>query len=215
MGASPVFFTPVRYASLLTMTSVPSIKSPGFNPSRSLFALNRYGIVIAGIRPLISPCLTIASLRSGVIDCTWPLSAYVRSPARRCERCATNATISSAVTTMMTMRIGSRRNCIESSLHGLGRHLRLQLPRVEGEFLSRRSRGEEDAAVLRGAFSDRRDQLHVLPDADREARRLVGGAGAVAVPLYAESAATHHARQPAEGRRRFDRAFLRGGGNAR
>src|SRR2546430_3240443 len=84
--------------------------------------------------------------------------------------------------------ISSRRNCIESSLHGLGWHFRLQLPRVEGEFLSRRSRGGEDAAVLRRAFFDRRDQLHVLPDADGEARRRMGRADAVAVSADAESA---------------------------
>ena len=69
---------------------------------------------------------------------------------------------------------------------------------MEGQLLSDGPAAGEDAAVLRGALSDRRDQLHVLSDADGEARRRVGGADAVALQADAQGAAAHHARQPAE-----------------
>jgi uncharacterized protein YecE (DUF72 family) len=63
---------------------------------------------------------------------------------------------------------------------------------MERQLLSVGSRGGEDAAVLRRAVSDGRDQLHVLPHADREARRRLGGADAVAdsVARFCEVAAT-------------------------
>ena len=47
-------------------------------------------------------------------------------------------------------------------------------------------------------FPDGRDQLHVLPDAEREAGRRLGGADAVALQADAEGAAADHPRQPAE-----------------
>src|SRR5438477_336991 len=107
--------------------------------------------------------------------------------------------VRTAASAIARRTISSRRNCIESSLHGLGRHLRLQLPRVEGQFLSRRSRRGEDAAVLRRTFSDGRDQLHVLPHADGETRRWLGRADAVAVSDHAQGAAADHPRQRDEG----------------
>ena len=75
-------------------------------------------------------------------------------------------------------------------------------PEWKGSFYPVGSAGGEDAAVLRGALSDRRDQLHVLPDAEREAGGRVGGADAVALQADAQGAAPHHARQPAEELRR-------------
>ena len=50
-------------------------------------------------------------------------------------------------------------------------------PEWKGSFYPEKSRRGEDAAVLRGAVSDRRDQLHVLPDAEREAGRRAGPTG--------------------------------------
>src|SRR5262245_33640072 len=94
---------------------------------------------------------------------------------------------------------------------GLGGHVRLQLSRVEGELLSVRSSRGEDAAVLRGAFSDGRDQLHVLPHAEREAGLGLGGADAVAVQADAQGVATDHARQPAEEHRIARGRVLSGG----
>ena len=60
-GARPTFFTSTRYASFGTMTSVASTTSPGATPSSSFVSRTLYGIVIAGIRPLISSCLIVAS----------------------------------------------------------------------------------------------------------------------------------------------------------
>src|ERR1700682_5349560 len=87
---------------------------------------------------------------------------------------------------------------VYSQRHDLDWHVRLQLPGVEGQLLSRRPVRREDAAVLRRAFSHRRDQLHLLPDAEREAGGRMGGADAVALQVDAEGAAAHHARQPVE-----------------
>ena len=58
------------------------------------------------------------------------------------------------------------------------RHVRLQLPGVEGQLLSRGSAGREDAAVLRRPVRHGGDQLHVLPDADAEAGGRLVRAGA-------------------------------------
>src|SRR4029453_3167987 len=54
-------------------------------------------------------------------------------------------------------------------------HVRLQLPRGEGQLLSIGSAGGEDAAVLRRAVPNRRDQLHVLSDAEPKTREGLGG----------------------------------------
>src|SRR4051812_17157263 len=86
---------------------------------------------------------------------------------------------------------------------------------MEGQLLSRRPRDGEDAAVLRRAVSDRRDQLHLLPHAERKDRVRLGGADPVAVQTDAEGAAADHARQPVEERRRIRRRLLPGGGDAR
>src|SRR2546428_4058612 len=69
---------------------------------------------------------------------------------------------------------------------------------MEGQLLSEGSAAGEDAAVLRGALSDGRNQLHVLSHADGEARRRMGGADAVALSADAQGPTAHHARQPAE-----------------
>src|SRR5947208_11211899 len=86
---------------------------------------------------------------------------------------------------------------------------------MERQFLSERSRVDENAAVLCRAVSHRRDQLYVLPDAEREARRRMGGAHAVAVQADAESAAADHARQQIEKCRWARQRVLPGGGDAR
>src|SRR6266851_1295619 len=83
-------------------------------------------------------------------------------------------------------------------LHDLDRYLRLQLSRVEGQLLSGGSSRGEDAWVLRRPLSDGRDQLHVLPDADREASGRMGRANAVPLQADAQGAAAHHAWQPIE-----------------
>src|SRR5262245_3020070 len=65
-------------------------------------------------------------------------------------------------------------------------HVRLQLPRVERQLLSTGSASSEDAAVLRGSVPNRRDQLYVLSDAEREAREWLGGSNSVAIQTHAE-----------------------------
>src|SRR5262249_12228995 len=81
---------------------------------------------------------------------------------------------------------------------------------MERQLLSQRSLGREDAAVLCRAVPHGRDQLHVLPDAEREAGGRVGRADAVAVQTHAEGASADHARQATEAGRRSRRRFLRG-----
>src|SRR4029453_16304431 len=107
----------------------------------------------------------------------------------------------------------SRIHIVYSRTNGddLGWHVRLQLPRVEGELLSRRSRDGEDAAVLFGAVSNRENQLHLLPDAQREARERVGRADAVAVQADAQGTPTDYARQPIEELRRLGPRVLQCG----
>ena len=82
------------------------------------------------------------------------------------------------------------------AMSDLGRHVRLQLPGMEGQLLSGDAPGGQDAAVLRGAVSDRRDQLHVLPDADE---KIVDGWNRAtpdryALTLKAPKRITHDAR---------------------
>src|SRR5205814_1006816 len=86
--------------------------------------------------------------------------------------------------------------------HDLDWYVRLQLSRMEGQLLPLRSTCGQDAALLRGAVSHRRDQLHVLPHAQREAGRRLGRADAVALQADLEGPSTNHARQPAEELRR-------------
>ena len=49
--------------------------------SNSFASRTLYGIVIAGMKPLISSCLMVASLWSGVTDRIWPCSVNSRGPA--------------------------------------------------------------------------------------------------------------------------------------
>src|SRR5690606_1648156 len=84
--------------------------------------------------------------------------------------------------------------------HGdLGRHVRLQLSRMEGKFLSGEDRRREHAAVLRAALSDGRDQLHVLSDAQPEDAAELGSANAAVLQADAQGAEAHHARCALEG----------------
>jgi hypothetical protein len=78
----------------------------------------------------------------------------------------------------------------------LGWHVRLQLPGMEGQLLSRDAAGLEDAAVLRGTVFNRRDQLHVLPGAHRKDSRRMGSGDARPLQADAEGAEalTHDAR---------------------
>src|SRR5574341_1877263 len=54
---------------------------------------------------------------------------------------------------------------------------------------------ERDAALLRGALRDGRDQQHLLPHARRGHARGLGERGARSFQLHAQSAAAHHPRQ--------------------
>src|SRR5262245_33257355 len=73
---------------------------------------------------------------------------------------------------------------------------------MEGELLSLRPPDRKDAGVLRDAFSDCRDQLHVLSHADAEARGRLGGTSARELPVHAQGAAPNYARQATPPRRR-------------
>src|SRR5438067_8803224 len=66
---------------------------------------------------------------------------------------------------------------------------------MEGDVLSRRSSGREDAAVLCGAFRFRRDQQYVLSDAGGEDAREVVRRSAGSIHIRAEGAAAHHASE--------------------
>src|SRR5882724_11273755 len=162
-------------------------------------------MVIAGMKPLISSCFTVTSLCAASSDWTWPCSVNVRGSGALLQPAANRMRPSDKTK-------GAR---ISSSVDDLDRHLWLQLPGVEGELLSGRPRDGEDAALLRRALSHRRDQLHLLPDAEREDRVRMGGADAVAVQADAEGAAAHHPRQPAETGGRARAGVLPGRGHAR
>src|SRR5262245_47525372 len=86
---------------------------------------------------------------------------------------------------------------------------------MEREFLSVETPGGENAAVLCRAISHGRDQLHVLPDAEREAAGGLGSADAVALQADVEGAPPHHPRQPAEKLRRARQWLLPRRGVAR
>src|SRR4029077_19039829 len=68
----------------------------------------------------------------------------------------------------------------------VGRHLRVQLPRMEGQLLSAQAAGGEDAAVLRRALHDRRDQLHLLSHAEREDPRRLESRNSAGFPPHAQ-----------------------------
>src|SRR4051812_5413738 len=170
-GAMPTFLIAARRAPLEKTTSFALIKSPGASSSSAFASATSYGIVIAGMKPAISSCFTVTSLRGRSSDCTWPCNVNVR-----CSGGLLQATKASA-----RARDKTREARISSSVDDLDRHIRLQLPGMEGQLLSGRSVRRQDAAVLCRAISDRRDQLHVLPDAERENRVGLGGADAVAL----------------------------------
>ena len=65
---------------------------------------------------------------------------------------------------------------------------------MEGHVLSADAARGEDAAVLRRTVSDRRDQLHVLPCAQREDPRWVEQGDAGSVQADAQGAAPDHTR---------------------
>src|SRR2546426_904738 len=90
-----------------------------------------------------------------------------------------------------------------------GRYVRLQLPRVEGAVLSAQAASLWDAQLLRRAAAHGRDQLHILPDAQRQNHRRVERGDAAAVHLRAEGTEAHHARFPAQVRGQAPRLLLR------
>src|SRR5580765_5461145 len=114
------------------------------------------------MKPLTSSCLTTTRLCGLSTDWTCPCSVKIRWSGA--------LLLQAAKTTQKSHGSKTERARISSSVDDLDRYLRLQLPRMEGQLLSGRPRGGEDAAVLRGAISHRRDQLHVLSDAEREDR---------------------------------------------
>jgi hypothetical protein len=65
-----------RYAPFETTTSVAFTRSPGARPFSSFSSRTSYGIVIAGMKPLISSCLMVTIFRGDSIDSTWPCSVY-------------------------------------------------------------------------------------------------------------------------------------------
>jgi hypothetical protein len=69
-GAVPTFLMSVRWAPFEKTISLALIRSPGARPSIALASATSYGIVIAGMKPLISSCLTVTSLRGASSDWT-------------------------------------------------------------------------------------------------------------------------------------------------
>ena len=69
------------------MTSVDVIRSPGWRFANCPASLALYGMVIAGMKPLMSSCLMLASWRSAVIDricpCKRVFAAIGSRPAAR------------------------------------------------------------------------------------------------------------------------------------
>ena len=88
------------------------------------------------------------------------------------------------------------------------RHLRLQLPGVARHVLSREVQHRQDAGVLCRALLDRRDQLHLLSHAEREAARRLERGNARALFVHAQGAAADHARRQAAALRRSDADVL-------
>src|SRR5713101_240353 len=74
---------------------------------------------------------------------------------------------------------------------------RLQLRAVARPVLPGGPAEDEDAPVLCVSLRHGGDQLQLLPQADREAARRLGGAGAGALPFRAQGVAAHHAPRPA------------------
>ena len=72
-------------------------------------------------------------------------------------------------------------------------HLGFSIRGVERKFLSRRFARGENAAVLRRAILDHRNQLHVSPHSGAEDDRKLEGANTREISFCAESAAENHA----------------------
>src|SRR3954463_4811990 len=75
-GAVPTFLKSVRCAPFENTTSVESTTSPGVSVASTFESATSYGIVIAGMKPLISSCLSVTSFRGASIDCTCPCTGY-------------------------------------------------------------------------------------------------------------------------------------------
>src|SRR5262245_60936898 len=114
------------------------MRSPGARPSSAFVSRTSYGMVIAGMNPLISPCFTMTVLRFGSSDSICPFSANRRSFER--SQAAKTAKMAKAAKYLLA-RIG---NSLQSTKvdeprttngYDLGWHVRLQLPRVEGQLL--------------------------------------------------------------------------------
>lgn len=66
-----------------------------------------------------------------------------------------------------------------SPRHALGRHIGLSISGMARKFLSGQTSHCQNAAVLRGAFSHHRDQLHVPATADGRSPRTLGNGDAL------------------------------------
>ena len=81
---------------------------------------------------------------------------------------------------------------------------------MEGHVLSDDAFHGEDAAVLRGTFSDDRNQLQLPPHPERENAHELVGINAGAIPVRPESAAGDHALPAIARLRGCAHAILRG-----
>ena len=88
-------------------------------------------------------------------------------------------------------------------------------PEWKGSFYPQTLPAAKMLPVLRGAVSDRRDQLHVLPRAEREDSPGVGRGDAGTVQADAEGAEADHARRAAARLRRSRAPVPRDGGDPR
>src|SRR5215510_6130784 len=139
------------------------------------------------MKPLMSSCLTSTSCRSGLIDRICPVSSYSLGGGVLREHAAATASSRAAIPRVRRIWL--------TLPNDLGGHVRLQLPRMEGQLLSRHAAGGEDAAVLRGTVFHGRDQLHVLPRAQREDPRRLEQGDAGALQADVEGAQADHARR--------------------
>ena len=92
------------------------------------------------------------------------------------QAASTSGTARSCIPASPNRSARRRRHSRRCSAEHARRDVRVQLPGVEGDLLSREAPGVEDARVLRGALHDRRDQRDVLSHAEREDRRRLGAA---------------------------------------
>src|SRR5581483_10954291 len=154
---------------------------------------------MAGMNPTMSSCLMLASLPSLLRARICPCSLYsLRSPPLSPQAAHQSTHKASASEKITCFRI----QLVYSHSDDLDRNVGLQLPGMEGEFLSGESPRGEDASVLRRALFDGRDQLHLLPDAEREARGRLVRRDAVPLQADTQGAASDHPRQPSARLRR-------------